>query len=81
MTHKVLDWCNRRAWLQNIRSYAKPLLECEPDSGTEAATGQLRTGHRENKHRESSERGKTWLFSDDRQMVKPQSVPLSKPDD
>lgn len=26
MTHKVLDWRNRRAWLQHVRSYAKPLL-------------------------------------------------------
>lgn len=26
MTNKVLDWRNRRAWLQHIRSYAKPLL-------------------------------------------------------
>lgn len=142
MTQRVLDWRNRRAWLQHIRSYAKPLLTpklvavlerrrpdcwsdvmdwlpnhddlvpefcdlmssfythfkafhgCRPESLSSYYDHGLRGQNADliirkfrqlfadlppasldqaiekMKHRESNERGRTWLSGDDRQMVR-----------
>lgn len=142
MVYRVLDWRNRRSWLQHLRSYAKPLLSqqlvaalehrkpecwsdvmdwlpgheelvpefcnrmssfythfkafhgCRPESlstyyefglqgqNADQITQKFRTLFSDvpvayldhaihtMKHRESSEKGKVWLSSDDRKMVK-----------
>ncbi len=142
MVQKVLDWRNRRAWLQQIRWYAKPLLTpklvaeleqhqpqcwsdvmhwlpghedlvpefcdrmssyythfkafhgCRPESlstyyehglhGQDASSiimkfrklfadvplADLNEAIEKMQHRESSEKGKTWLSGDDREMVR-----------
>ncbi len=142
MVQKVLDWRNRRAWLQHVRWYAKPLLTpklvaalerrkpqcwsdvmdwlagheevvpdfcdrmssyythlkafhgCRPESlstyyeqglqGQDANSiilklkklfadvplAELDKAIEKMQHRESSEKGKTWLSGDDREMVR-----------
>lgn len=142
MVQKVLDWRNRRAWLQHIRSYATPLLTpklvatlkrrkpqcwsdvmdwlpgheelvpefcnrmcsyythfkafhgCRPESlstyyerGLQGQNANsiilkfrklfadvpltdLEKAIEKMQHRESSEKGKTWLSADDREMVR-----------